>query len=92
MNQATVVDMLLAAHVRELASGIRSKELLAIEEERHRNLKRSEGYDKLDAESKQAAYAEFRNEWLRTHPLTGYVQNALRQLAEISSEIKRHTS
>jgi len=91
MNQATA-DLLLAAHVRSLASEIRGKELLAIEDERHRSLKRSEDYDKLDAESRRIAYAEFKEEWLRSHPLTGYVQNALRQLSEVSSEIKRHTS
>ncbi|WP_324622742.1 hypothetical protein [Delftia lacustris] len=91
MNQATA-DLLLAAHVRSLAYDIRSKELHAIEDERHRNLKKTEGYDKLDTESKRIAYAEFKEEWLRSHPLTGYVQNALRQLSEISTEIKRHTS
>ncbi|WP_416820253.1 hypothetical protein [Delftia tsuruhatensis] len=91
MNQDTA-DLLLAAHVRDLASKIRAEDLRNADDEWLEKNKRTGDYVRAEAEAKHKANAEFREEWLRLHPLTGYVQNALRQLSEISTEIKRHTT
>lgn len=91
MNQATA-DLILAAHVRDLASKIRAEELMKAEDEWLKKNKFTGDYDREKAEASRTANAGCRDEWLRMHPLTGYVQNALRQLSEISTEIKRHGS
>lgn len=84
-------DLILAAHVRELAATLRNSDF----SEADREWSATNDLTPMDHlnEKKTADHKEssrtFRREWYAARPLNGYVERALKVLSDMADEVQR---